>query len=212
MKTTYQIETFKVSLRVSESTTQKANSSESAARILQQIYSKLDADQEHFSILALDNKKKPRGFKVLFTGSETNSHVDLRTVFVAGFRLAALTLVLCHNHPSGDPSPSPEDLILTSELARIGVFLRLPVVDHIILGGYSGVYYSFSDRGMMDGARAEDQIGRGLRFSDYKVLCEVASVLRLQDTAARRAIREAARKVRAEAEARAKQQPAAAVL
>src|SRR5574341_546377 len=138
MKTTYQIETFKVSLTISEPAAEIANSAESAAAVLQQFYRELDADQEHFSVLALDNKKKIRGFKVLFTGSETSSLVDPRIVFLAGFRLAVLTLVLCHNHPSGDPRPSPEDLTITHELVRIGTFLRMPVLDHIILGSYGG--------------------------------------------------------------------------
>lgn len=212
METTYEIETFKVSLTISEPTRNPIHAPETFVVILQEIYSSLDADREHFTVVALDNKNRPRGFKVLFAGSETSSLVDPRTVFLAGLRLSAVKLILCHNHPAGDPSPSAEDIHLTRNLARIGRFLYLPILDHIILGNHTPSYYSFSTHGMMVNEAPEDEIGRGLRLSDYKVLSEVRSVLELQDTMARRAIRDTARKARAEAEMRRKRQSPSAVV
>lgn len=107
---------------------------ESAIPILRGIFETLDADREHFVILACDAKNRMRGFKVVSTGSTSRSVVDPKNVFRDALALGAFRLLLAHNHPSGDPEPSPDDVATTRRLVSGGSLLGIPVTDHIILG------------------------------------------------------------------------------
>src|ERR1041385_3377825 len=86
--------------------------SEDVFHFVQSIFHGLDADKEHFLLIVLNNKNRVQGHKVLFTGSLTSSIVQPREVYTAvlnpDWRAAAIIFV--HNHPSGDPQPSPEDI------------------------------------------------------------------------------------------------------
>src|SRR5262249_38875024 len=82
--------------------------SEDADRIARSIYGTLDADK-HFLLLTLNNKNRVNGFKVVSTGSLTASLVHPREVWRADLHLCAAAVIFVHNHPSGDPAPSPED-------------------------------------------------------------------------------------------------------
>ncbi|MBI2358711.1 MAG: JAB domain-containing protein [Deltaproteobacteria bacterium] len=148
METVYELESFKVRLGVHEPPGQKVSCAETAAAILRPIYADLDADQEHFTVLFLNNKNMIRGYKVLFTGGQTTSAVSPAIVFRAAILMGACAIVLAHNHPSGDTAPSPEDLELTRRLAQCGELFGIRALDHIILG--ANQYFSFADRGMMD--------------------------------------------------------------
>src|SRR6266702_4150877 len=120
METLYELETFKVELAVSETAGEGARSSEDAERISRAIYADLDAHQEHFTVLLLNNKNKVRGFKVVCSGSQTKSLVDPVMVFRAVVLFGACAIVLIHNHPSGDPAPGPEDIDITHRLVSCG--------------------------------------------------------------------------------------------
>lgn len=104
-------------------------------------------------ILALDQKLHIRGYKVLFTGGQSASFVDRKVVFRTALLLGASRIVIAHNHPSGDPAPSFEDMCMTKDLVAAGRALELQVLDHIILGREG--FFSFSDRDMLDGGPAE---------------------------------------------------------
>ncbi|MBI3351885.1 MAG: hypothetical protein HY036_04835, partial [Nitrospirae bacterium] len=69
--------------------------------------------------------------------------VHPREVFNKAIKNSAASLILIHNHPSGDPAPSQEDIALTQTLVKSGQLLGIPVLDHIIIG--NGDYYSFAD-------------------------------------------------------------------
>ena len=111
------------------------------------IYRTLDADKEHFVLIAINNKNRVNGFKVISTGSLTASLVHPREVWRAALHLCAAAVVFVHNHPSGDPAPSPEDQEITRRLKETGDTLGIRVLDHVVLG--RDRFYSFSDQGMI---------------------------------------------------------------
>jgi DNA repair protein RadC len=116
----------------------------SAARA---IFRTLDADKEHFLLITLNNKNVCGGFKVISTGSLTASLVHPREVWGAAIRLTAAAVVFVHNHPSGDPTPSQEDIEITRRLKEVGDVMGVRVLDHVVLGDKR--FFSFSDKGML---------------------------------------------------------------
>jgi DNA repair protein RadC len=88
-----------------------------------------------------------QGFKVVSTGSLTASLVHPREVWRSALHLCAAAVLFVHNHPSGDPAPSPEDIDITKRLKETADILGIRVLDHVILG--HGRYFSFSDKGML---------------------------------------------------------------
>ncbi len=100
-----------------------------------------DVYQEEFYCVYLDNKKKYIDRKKLFVGSINKSIVHPREVFKNAYLLSASYIICLHNHPSGDPSPSKEDIDLTMKLYEIGIIHSVPLLDHIIIG--KDKYFSF---------------------------------------------------------------------
>ncbi len=100
-----------------------------------------DVKQEIFYCLYLDNKKQLIDKRLLFKGTINCSIVHPREIFKQAYLLSASSIVCIHNHPSGDPAPSNEDLMLTKKLVSIGNIQGIKIVDHIIIGGDK--YYSF---------------------------------------------------------------------
>ena len=103
------------------------------------------ADREEFVVLLLDVKNKLLGFHVVSVGSLTSSVVHPREVYKVAILGNAASLILLHNHPSGDPTPSNEDLQITNRLCQIGEVLGIKVLDHVVIG--DGRYVSFVDDG-----------------------------------------------------------------
>ena len=89
---------------------------------------------EHFGALLLDTKHRVIRTAVVATGTLNSTIVEPRDVFREAMLGAAAALVVFHNHPSGDPSPSPDDIALTRRLAAVGELIGIPVVDHVVLG------------------------------------------------------------------------------
>src|SRR5205809_6287346 len=142
----YTVTTFKVRLEVCD-VGDRAGASDDVVRIARPIFAELDADKEHFLLLALNNKNRINGYKVISTGSLTSSLVRPADVYSAALHLAAAAVVFVHNHPSEDPMPSQEDQDITRRLKECGEMLAIRVIDHVILG--ADRYYSFSDRGLL---------------------------------------------------------------
>lgn len=113
-----------------------------------------DTDREHFVALLLDQKNKIIGIHTVSTGSLTASIVHPRETFKAAIVSNAAAMILGHNHPSGDPQPSKEDLALTERLVAGGHLLGIPILDHVIIGDGSGLSFSFADEGLIREARA----------------------------------------------------------
>lgn len=97
--------------------------------------------QEHFYCIYLNNKKKIIKDKLLFIGTINYSIVHPREIFKEAYLLSASAIICVHNHPSGDPTPSEEDIELTHNLSHISQMLGINLVDHIIIG--QNKYYSF---------------------------------------------------------------------
>lgn len=90
--------------------------------------------REHFVAILLDAKSHIIRVATIHVGTLTASLVGPREVFREAIRDGASSLVVAHNHPSGDPTPSPEDIEITRQLVEVGRMLDIPVLDHVILG------------------------------------------------------------------------------
>lgn len=90
--------------------------------------------QEHFVCLYLNTKNQVLHRQTIFIGSLNASIVHPREVFKEAFRRSAASIVCFHNHPSGDPSPSREDIEVTKRLVECGKIIGIEIVDHIIIG------------------------------------------------------------------------------
>lgn len=103
--------------------------------------------RELFYVVLLDNKnKKIRDVKIS-EGSLTASLVHPREVYNPVIRESAAAVIFVHNHPSGDPAPSPEDIEITRRLKEVGEVMGVRVLDHVVIGHER--YFSFSDRGLL---------------------------------------------------------------
>lgn len=91
--------------------------------------------KEHFVALLMDARHRIMKISEISVGSLQTSIVHPRETFQEAIAAGAACLILAHNHPSGDPTPSPEDLDLTRRLMEAGKLLGIPVLDHLIIGG-----------------------------------------------------------------------------
>jgi DNA repair protein RadC len=101
-------------------------------------------DHESFFALLLDAKNRGIRTELIGRGKVTECDVSTREAFVGAIREGAASIVFMHNHPSGDPTPSPEDYALTSRLMAAGALLDIPVLDHIIIAREG--FFSFAER------------------------------------------------------------------
>jgi DNA repair protein RadC len=117
---------------------------EAAAYLLPQFGSR---PVEQFGLVLLDTKHRVLRATVLAVGSLNATGVQPREVFREAALGAAASVVMFHNHPSGDPTPSPDDMELTRRLVAAGIVMGIEVVDHIILGDVR--YWSFKEMGQL---------------------------------------------------------------
>ena len=104
--------------------------------------------QEHFVTLFLNTKNHVIGQpETLSIGSLNAAIVHPAVVFRAAVKRSSASIVVCHNHPSGDPTPSPEDIQITKRLSEAGDVIGVDVLDHIIIG--DGIFVSLKERGLM---------------------------------------------------------------
>jgi len=111
-------------------------------------HSMRDLKREIFKVILLNRKNELIMDQDVFLGSLTGSAVYPREVMTLALEQKAASLVFVHNHPSGDPSPSPEDRDLTRSLVWCSRLLMIQVLDHIIIG--NNTYYSFADEGLIN--------------------------------------------------------------
>jgi len=103
--------------------------------------------REIFFVVLLNNKNRKIREVKISEGSLTASLVHPREVYSPVIRESAAAVIFVHNHPSGDPSPSPEDLEITRRLKEVGEVMGIRVLDHVVIGHER--FFSFSDRGML---------------------------------------------------------------
>lgn len=106
------------------------------------------ADREHFWALALDTKNRLLRVIDVSVGSLNASIVHPRELFKEAVKCSAASIVVCHNHPSGDTTPSGADVQLTRRLVKAGDVLGIEVLDHVVLGA-GGEHASLRDLGLM---------------------------------------------------------------
>lgn len=101
----------------------------------------INEQQENFYAVYLNTKNKVISYKLLFKGTINKSCVHPREIFKLAFLESAYSIIVLHNHPSGEVTPSKEDIEVTTSLIKIGKLVGIPVLDHIIIGKNN--YYSF---------------------------------------------------------------------
>lgn len=120
-------------------------SSETAARYLMEKIG--DSEQEIFYVLFLDRKNAIKSEKMISLGSISATLIDTRVVMKEAVQHLASSMIVSHNHPSGNLQPSQADIDITKKLKEAGKIFDIPIIDHIIVS--SKGYYSFADNGSL---------------------------------------------------------------
>ncbi|HEU5316185.1 MAG TPA: DNA repair protein RadC [Chloroflexota bacterium] len=105
-------------------------------------------EQEELWLLLLNSKNQVLAIRRMYRGTINSSSIRIAELFRQAIRENAVSIVITHNHPSGDPTPSPEDVRVTADAVRAGVLLDVEVLDHIIVGGGRDRYVSMKERGL----------------------------------------------------------------
>jgi DNA repair protein RadC len=122
------------------------NSPKDAAALVQYEMSALE--QEQLRVMLLDTRNHVLDTVGVYQGSVNTSQVRVAEVFKEAIRRNAAAIIVIHNHPSGDPTPSPDDVAVTRALVEAGKNLELEVLDHLIIGQGQGRYVSMKERGL----------------------------------------------------------------
>jgi DNA repair protein RadC len=120
------------------------HSPEDAADLVQYEMSALD--QEQLRVILLNTRNHVLGIKTIYQGSLNSSQVRVGELFRPAIRDNAAAIIVIHNHPSGDPSPSPDDIAITKVIIEAGKLLDIQVLDHLIIG--QGKFISLNRRGL----------------------------------------------------------------
>jgi DNA repair protein RadC len=120
------------------------NSPADAAALVQYEMSALE--QEHLRVLLLDTRNHVLDTMEVYRGSVNSSQVRVGEVFKGAVRRGATAVIIIHNHPSGDPTPSPDDVAVTRAIVQAGKLLDVEVLDHLIIG--QGKWVSLKERGL----------------------------------------------------------------
>ncbi len=136
------------SSKVKPSLRPKISSSADAAEVLRIKWKKNRLSfVEEFKAMLLTRSNQVIGIVSISQGGLSGTVADPKLIFAAALKASASSIILSHNHPSGNLKPSDADIRLTRKMKEAGQFLDLPVLDHIILTQES--YYSFADEGML---------------------------------------------------------------
>ena len=103
--------------------------------------------QEQLRVLLLDTKNNVVGQRVIYQGNVSSCQVRAAEVFRPAVVEAVPAVIVAHNHPSDDPSPSPDDVMITRKLAQAAKLLDIDLLDHVVIGGNGAV--SLKERGLM---------------------------------------------------------------
>ena len=120
------------------------NSPAEAAALVQ--YEMSGLEQEHLRVILLDTRNHVLGIEEVYKGSVNSSQVHIGEVFKPAIRRNAPAIIVIHNHPSGDPTPSPDDVAVTRAILQAGKLLDIDVLDHMIIG--QGRWVSLKERGL----------------------------------------------------------------
>lgn len=121
---------------------------DNAEQVFKHLRPLVDDRQEQFWAIFLNAKMGVLATREIHRGTANRSVVGAREVFGEALRWGAVSLIVAHNHPSGDPSPSPEDIAVTRKLAEVGKTLDVELLDHVIVGHHG--YVSLRQMGIFD--------------------------------------------------------------
>lgn len=139
---------FKISYKTSHTSCFICQSSKDIFDFLEKIFPVDDREyNESFWIMFLNRRNKVIGYQMVSSGGVAGTVVDPKMIFQAALLSNAASIILSHNHPSGDTKPSDADIKLTKKLSEAGKLLEIIVLDHVIISKTQ--YYSFADEGMM---------------------------------------------------------------
>jgi DNA repair protein RadC len=120
------------------------NSPADAAALVQYEMSALE--QEHLRVILLNTRNQVLDIVELYHGSLNSSMIQVGEVFKPAIRRNAASVIIVHNHPSGDPTPSPDDIAVTKAIVKAGKLLDIEVLDHVVIG--QGKFVSLKERSM----------------------------------------------------------------
>ena len=103
-------------------------------------------EQEHLRVLLLDTRNRVLASPVVYKGNVNTSVIRIAELFREAIRHNSTAMIMAHNHPSGDPTPSPEDVRVTRQVVEVGNLVDIEVLDHLIIG--QGRYVSLKERGL----------------------------------------------------------------
>lgn len=129
--------------------TEKIVSSVSVVEIIREFAAEYMNLREFFGVLCLDNRGAPIGFAVISVGGTSSTAVDPKILFKPVLLSTASSMIVTHNHPSGIPEPSQDDIALTERISQGAKLLGLQLLDHVIIA--EGKSFSFLDHGLLKG-------------------------------------------------------------
>ena len=125
------------------------SSQQSQPLIKKLIESQGQPDREQFCVILLNAKNEIIGLNIVSTGNLSSAPVHPREVLKPAILCNASAMILCHNHPSGDLSPSPEDVAITARIVQASEIMGIQVHEHLIISMQDDTYYSLADHGII---------------------------------------------------------------
>lgn len=136
---------------IKENTGETVSNASEVAKVLMAILAKdseIDRDKEHLWSIGLSTKNAIKFIDLVSLGTLTNSLVGAREVFRLAVKKGVASIICVHNHPSGDPTPSRDDIAITERLKSAGDVLGISLIDHVIIGD-NGRFVSLKERGVI---------------------------------------------------------------
>jgi DNA repair protein RadC len=147
------ISTYRIALvrdrRVAFEQCQLINSQQSQPLIRKLIESQGQPDREQFCVILLNSKNEIIGLNIVSTGDLSSAKVHPREVLKPAILSNSAAMILCHNHPSGNLSPSPEDIEITTVIVQASKIMGIQVHEHLIISMHDDRYFSFADHGII---------------------------------------------------------------
>jgi len=131
------------------------NPSHAQAILKDLILTRGQPDREHFIVAMLNSKNDLIGFNIVSVGSLSATTVHPREVLKPAIIASSAGIILCHNHPSGNPQPSEDDRSITTTIVQAANIIGIRVLEHLIIDLGSDRYFSFADEGLIEKAYSE---------------------------------------------------------
>ncbi|ELR72888.1 DNA repair protein RadC [Fulvivirga imtechensis AK7] len=158
-----------MNVRLTEEQKIKILNADDLYKVMQQVLlreNKIDRNKEHFWIVCLATNNQILLIELISLGTVNQTLVEPMEVFSFALQKRAVKIIMVHNHPSGELSPSDIDIELTDKMQAIGKFINVPVIDHLIITEKS--YYSFAEKGLL--AKIMQDSEYDLTFSQIELL------------------------------------------